>query len=159
MPIIAIAVVSYITALIGVFIIGFIIDALAPSFGGQKSQIQAMKVAVYSYTAAWVAGVLNILPVLGILAIIAAIYGLYIVWLGLRSCEGRTRQGEARLFRGHDNRRHCGLFHHRRRGCSCHRHHDGGSHRDRRPHLIRIGLGRELALGLSRLEPSLAGVV
>ncbi len=82
-PIIAIAVLSYVTSLIGVFVIGFIIDALAPSFDGQKNQIQAMKLAVYSYTAAWVAGILNILPVLGILVLVASIYNLYLLWLGL----------------------------------------------------------------------------
>jgi Yip1 domain len=82
-PIIAIAVLSYVTSLIGVFVIGYIIDALAPSFDGQKNQIQAMKLAVYSYTAAWVAGILNILPVLGILVLVASIYNLYLLWLGL----------------------------------------------------------------------------
>jgi hypothetical protein len=82
-PIIAVAILSYVFSLIGVFIIGFIIDALAPSFDGQKSQIQAMKLAVYSYTAAWVAGIFNILPALGLLALIAAIYGFYLLWLGL----------------------------------------------------------------------------
>jgi hypothetical protein len=82
-PIIAIAVVSYVTSLIGVFVIGYVIDALAPSFDGQKNQIQAMKLAVYSYTAAWVAGILNILPVLGILVLVASIYNLYLLWLGL----------------------------------------------------------------------------
>ena len=82
-PIIVIAVLSYVASLLGVFIVGFIIDALAPSFDGQKNQVQAMKLAVYSYTAAWVAGILNIVPLLGILAIIAALYGLYILYLGL----------------------------------------------------------------------------
>jgi len=82
-PIIVIAVVSYVASLIGVFIVGFIIDALAPSFDGQKNQVQAMKLAVYSYTAAWVAGILNIIPLLGILAIIAAFYGLYTLYVGL----------------------------------------------------------------------------
>jgi hypothetical protein len=82
-PIIAIAVLSYFTSLLGVFVIGFIIDALAPSFDGQKSQVQAMKLAVYSYTAAWVAGIFNILPVLGLLVLVASIYGLYLLWLGL----------------------------------------------------------------------------
>jgi len=82
-PIIVIAVLSYLASLLGVFIVGFIIDALAPSFDGQKNQVQAMKLAVYSYTAAWVAGILNIVPLLGILAIIAALYGLYILYLGL----------------------------------------------------------------------------
>jgi hypothetical protein len=81
--IVVLAVLSYVMSLVGVYIVGFIIDALAPSFDAQKSQVQAMKLAVYSYTAAWVAGILNIVPVLGILAIIAAFYGLYIFWLGL----------------------------------------------------------------------------
>src|ERR1700737_1023095 len=40
-------------SLVSVFIIGLIIDALATSFGGEKNQVQAMKVAVYSWTAAW----------------------------------------------------------------------------------------------------------
>jgi hypothetical protein len=82
-PIIVIAVVSYVASLIGVFIVGLIIDALAPSFDGQKNQVQAMKLAVYSYTAAWVAGILNIVPLLGILAFIAALYGLYTLYVGL----------------------------------------------------------------------------
>jgi len=82
-PIIVIAVISYIASLIGVFILGFIIDALATSFDGEKNAVQAMKLAVYSYTAAWVAGILNIVPVLGLLAIIAGIYGLYLLYLGL----------------------------------------------------------------------------
>ena len=82
-PIIVIAVISYIASLIGVYILGFIIDVLAPSFDGEKNPVQAMKLAVYSYTAAWVAGILNIVPVLGLLAILAGIYGLYLLYLGL----------------------------------------------------------------------------
>lgn len=82
-PIIVVAVLTYIFSLVGVYIMGLIIDALAPSFDGQRSQIQAMKVAVYPYTAVWVAGVLNIIPVLGILAVLAGLYGLYIFYLGL----------------------------------------------------------------------------
>ena len=35
---------------------GLIIDGLAPSFGGEKNPVQALKVAVYSWTAAWLAG-------------------------------------------------------------------------------------------------------
>src|SRR4029450_8294572 len=44
---------------------------------------KAFKVAVYSYTPAWIAGVLQILPALGFLGIIAALYGLYLLYLGL----------------------------------------------------------------------------
>lgn len=80
---VVIAVLSYVVSLIAVFIMALIIDALAPSFGAQKSQIQALKLTVYSYTASWVAGILNIVPVLGILAALAGLYGLYIMYLGL----------------------------------------------------------------------------
>ena len=45
-------------ALVGVFLLSLIIDALAPTFGGQKNSSQALKLAVYSYTPAWIAGVL-----------------------------------------------------------------------------------------------------
>ena len=77
------AVVSYVLSLVGIFVLSLIINALAPTFGGQKSSAQALKVAVYSYTPAWVAGVLTILTSLGILAIVAAFYGLYLLYLGL----------------------------------------------------------------------------
>jgi hypothetical protein len=42
-----------------------------------------MKVAVYSYTPAWIAGALQILPMLSLLAVIGALYGLYLLYLGL----------------------------------------------------------------------------
>jgi len=82
-PIIVLAALSYVMSLVGVYIMGMIIDALAASFDGQKNQVQAMKLAVYPYTAAWVAGILNIIPFLGILAALAGLYGLYILYLGL----------------------------------------------------------------------------
>ena len=82
-PIIVIAALTYVASLAGVYLMGMIIDALAPSFDGQKNPVQAMKLAVYPYTAAWVAGILGIVPVLGILAGLAGLYGLYILYLGL----------------------------------------------------------------------------
>jgi hypothetical protein len=77
------AVFAFVMAIVGVFVISLIIDALAPSFGGEKNSMRALKVAVYSYTPAWVAGVLQILPVLGVLAVLGALYGLYLLYLGL----------------------------------------------------------------------------
>lgn len=77
------ALTSYVLTLAGVFIIALIIDALAPSFGGQKNQIQALKVAAYSSTPSWLAGVVMILPMLGIITLLAALYGLYLLYLGL----------------------------------------------------------------------------
>lgn len=80
---IAHAVTSYVLTLVGVFIIALIIDALAPTFGGEKSQAQALKVATYASTPSWVAGIVMILPMLGFIALLAALYGLYLLYLGL----------------------------------------------------------------------------
>src|SRR5207344_2314618 len=77
------AVFTFVTAIVACFVISLIINALAPSFGGQKDSAQALKVAVYSYTPAWVAGALQILPLLGILGLLAGLYGLYLLYLGL----------------------------------------------------------------------------
>jgi hypothetical protein len=77
------AIFTFVMAIVGVFILSFVISALAPTFDGQKNSAQALKVAVYSYTPAWIAGVLHILPLLGLLSILAACYGLYLLYLGL----------------------------------------------------------------------------
>jgi hypothetical protein len=65
-----------------VYVWSLIIDALAPSFGGTKNPISALKVAAFSATAGWICGILGILPFLGLLAIIGAIYNIYLLWIG-----------------------------------------------------------------------------
>jgi hypothetical protein len=80
---IATSVMTYILSLVAVFVSSLVIDALAPSFGGTKDNVKALKVAAYASTAGWVAAVLGIIPMLGWLALIGALYGLYLLWLGL----------------------------------------------------------------------------
>jgi hypothetical protein len=81
---------TYIMSLVITFILALLIDALAPSFGGTKDFVAALKLAAYSYTAAWIAGVFNIVGMLGaILALLAAIYSWYTFYLGapvLKKC-------------------------------------------------------------------------
>ena len=77
------AVVSYVLALVGVFIVSLIVNALAPTFSGQKDSVQALKVAAYASTPAWVGGVFSLIPFLGILGLLLALYGLYVLYLGL----------------------------------------------------------------------------
>ena len=79
---IAMAVITYVMSLGGVFVLALIIDALAPSFGGTKNQVQATKLAVYSYTAAWLAGIFGLIPALAILGIVG-LYSLYLLFVGL----------------------------------------------------------------------------
>lgn len=80
---IRVAVTEYVASLVSVYVVALIIDALAPQFGGHSSKVQALKVAVYSSTAAWVAGVFAIIPVLSILGLLGALYSLYLLFVGL----------------------------------------------------------------------------
>jgi hypothetical protein len=79
---IASAVVTFVLTLVGVYVVGLIIDNLAPTFGGTRSAIQAFKVAAYSHTAAWVAGIFALIPGLRFLGILG-LYSLYLLFLGL----------------------------------------------------------------------------
>ena len=76
------AIVGYLLSLAATYVLALIIDALAPTFNGQRSQIQALKLAAYSSTAAWVAGIFMLIPALAILTIVG-LYSLYLLYLGL----------------------------------------------------------------------------
>jgi hypothetical protein len=76
-------VVSYALSLVGVFVLALIVDALAPTFGGQKNPIQALKLAVYASTAALLGGVFSLLPMLAMLGLLAALYSVYLLYTGL----------------------------------------------------------------------------
>lgn len=75
-------VVTYLLTLGGVYVLALIIDALAPNFGGTKSQLQALKVSAYSSTASWVAGIFSLIPGLRFLGILG-LYSLFLLYLGL----------------------------------------------------------------------------
>ena len=78
------AVITFLMSLVGVFILGLIIDALAPTFGATKDRMQALKTAAYAYTASWVAGILVIVPGIGwLVALLGGLYSLYLLFLGL----------------------------------------------------------------------------
>jgi hypothetical protein len=77
------AVVLYVFSLIAVFIVALIVDGLAPTFGGTKNQVQALKVVAYSYTASWVGGILSLIPAISIIGLLFGLYSLYLLYLGL----------------------------------------------------------------------------
>jgi hypothetical protein len=80
---ITVLVLQLVMAVVSVFVVAAVIKALAPTFNAERDFDRAFKVAAYSFTPAWVAGILMILPMLGILAILGAIYGIYLMYLGL----------------------------------------------------------------------------
>ena len=75
---------GYVLGLGAVFLLGFVIDALAPSFGAQKNLVESMRIAVYSNTAAWVVGVLLLIPHLWVY-IVGAIYTSVLLFLGVKT--------------------------------------------------------------------------
>jgi len=64
-------------------LVALVVDALAPSFGGQKDFVAALKLSAFSYTAAFVGGIFALLGALGgILSLAAAAYAWYTFFLG-----------------------------------------------------------------------------
>lgn len=78
----AFAVLNYVLTFVGVYIMALIIDALAPTFGGQKNSANALKLASYFPTPFWLVGVFSVIPGLRFLGILG-LYGLYLLWTGL----------------------------------------------------------------------------
>jgi Yip1 domain len=76
------AVVGYVLSLAMLYVMSLIVDALAPTFGGQKSQINAFKLVAYGSTAAMVAGIFSMIPGLRLLGILG-LYSIYLIYLGL----------------------------------------------------------------------------
>lgn len=76
------AIVVYVLSLVGVFVVAYIIDFLAGTFGARKNLDNAMRVSAYAPTAVWVAGVFNIIPALAFLGILG-LYSLYLLYTGI----------------------------------------------------------------------------
>lgn len=77
------AIVGFVLACVGVFVIGKIIEFLAPQFGGPQDPIAAMKLAAFAPTSSWVAQFFTFIPVVGgIIALVGGLYSLYVYYLG-----------------------------------------------------------------------------
>jgi hypothetical protein len=74
---------AYVLALLSTFLLSRIISVLAPGFGGQRNDVQGLKAAAYSSTAAWVGGVFQILPALSLVSILFSLYSLVLLYTGL----------------------------------------------------------------------------
>lgn len=76
-------VVSYVLSLVAVFVMSLIVDALAPTFKGQKNSLNALKLVVFASTAALVGGIFNLIPALAVLGLLASLYSVYLIYVGL----------------------------------------------------------------------------
>ncbi len=76
------AIFGYVLTCTSVLLLGLIIDLAAPWFGGRRDFDSAFKLAMYSFTPVWLAGIFLLLPGLRFLTLTGC-YGLYVLWLGL----------------------------------------------------------------------------
>lgn len=75
---------TFVGSFVGLFLVGMIVNFLAPTFGGTRDQTQALKVAAYSFTPAYLGSLLALSPILpGLMQFIVLCYGLYLLYLGL----------------------------------------------------------------------------
>lgn len=75
------AVLQYVLALCGVWLIAWIANFLSPKFGGKDDFPAAFRLVAYSMTAAWVIGIVGLVPALGILSLLG-LYSLYLFYKG-----------------------------------------------------------------------------
>jgi Yip1-like protein len=76
------AIFIYVESFAVVVVLAFVIDLSAPLFGGQKDFDNALKLAVYSFTPVWLAGIFLVLPGLRFLTL-TSFYGAYVLATGL----------------------------------------------------------------------------
>ncbi len=76
-------VVGYVLSLVMVYVMALIANALAPTFGGEKNLLNALKLVAYGSTAALVGGIFSLLPALSMLGLVAALYSIYLIYAGI----------------------------------------------------------------------------
>ena len=76
-------VVGYALSLVMIYVLALIVNALAPTFGGQKNSIAALKVVAYGATAGFLGGIFSLMPSLAILGMVAALYSIYLIYTGI----------------------------------------------------------------------------
>lgn len=81
------AVGGFVGSLVGVALLSWLAGVLAPTFGARCEGTTGLKLAAYSWTAGWIAGLFAILPVLSPLAILG-LYSIYLLYLGLKALTG-----------------------------------------------------------------------
>jgi hypothetical protein len=89
-------VIGYIFEFVAVYAVALIINALAPGFRTQRNFPNALKLSVYSFTPAWLAGIFYLIPGMRFLTVLG-LYGFYLLWTGMTPVMG-TRRDKALFY-------------------------------------------------------------
>jgi len=74
-------VVQFALAVASLYFVPNILAMLAPSFGGENNQLNALKLFVFASTPAWLGTAVGVIPIIGWLAAIAgALYSIFLFW-------------------------------------------------------------------------------
>jgi hypothetical protein len=72
----------YVLGLLSPMVVAIALERLAPYFSGQANRVQALKVAAYASTPAWLFAVLGFVPRLAPFALIGMAWTLYLMYAG-----------------------------------------------------------------------------
>jgi hypothetical protein len=75
------ALISFALGILGIFVLSFIADFLAPKFGGEANRANAFKLVAYGATASWLAGIFQLIPMLGVFGLLG-LYSIYLFYTG-----------------------------------------------------------------------------
>jgi hypothetical protein len=75
------AILGYVASFVVVLLLAVIVDTLARRLGGRRNFVNALKLAVYCYTPAWLAGIFLLVPGLRFLTLLG-LYSAYLAWTG-----------------------------------------------------------------------------
>jgi hypothetical protein len=78
------AIMQWVTVVGAIYLMAFIVNLLAESFGGRKDFDHAFSLIAYSYTPMLLGGIFYIFPFLSILAFLCGLYGFYILYVGMQ---------------------------------------------------------------------------
>ena len=76
-------IISYLLTLAMVFVLALIVNGLAPTFGGTKDQLRALKLVAYGTTAPFLGGIFNLIPAMALLGVLASLYSIYLIYTGI----------------------------------------------------------------------------
>lgn len=76
--------IQFLSAIVGVYLLAWVIDMLAPTFDSQKNFGRSLQLAVYSSTPQWVAGILLLIGTgFSVLIMLIGLYAIYLLAVGM----------------------------------------------------------------------------
>ena len=88
----------YLLSLGWVYVFALVINAFSPKFEGHGETIDGFKVAAFTPTPAWIAGVFNVIPSLWIVGFLLSLYSLYLLYIGLPTLTEPPQEKELPYF-------------------------------------------------------------